>query len=95
MTKPLISGKYDGQLQLCPPDDDEDISNLFSTSFGLVAMYSSKYDIWRGFNQPSDSVVLGGNEADAVCRQLGYTEAIPGSALTQRAMLPNYTFNHY
>ena len=95
MSKPLISGKYDGQIQLCPPDDDdEETSSLFSTSFGLIAMYSSKYDIWRGFNQPNNSAVLGGSEADAVCHQLGYTGAIPGSALTQRAMLPNYTFNH-
>ena len=94
MTKPLNSGKYDGQLLLCPPDDYEETSSLFSISFGLIVMYSSKYEIWRGFNQPNNSAVLRGNEADAVCRQLGYTQAIPGSALTQRAMLPNYTFNH-
>ena len=96
VTKPLTSSKYDGQLSLCPPDPDtaNSTSSIFSKSFGLVIMYSSKYDIWRGFNQPNGSIALRGNEADAVCRQLGFTGAIPGSAVTQRALPSNYTFQH-
>ena len=94
MTKPLISGIYDSQLLLCPPDQADDISGIYSTSFGLVVMYSSKYGIWRGLNQPNDSAALGGNEADTICRQLGFTDAVPGSAVTERAMLPNNTFKH-
>ena len=94
MTKPLTLGKYDSQLLLCPPYDSDNTSSIFSTSFGLVIMYSSKYDTWRGINQHNTSDPLGGNEADAICRQLGFTGAISGSAVTQRALPQNYNFQH-
>ena len=89
MTKPLHL-TYDGQIMLCPPDDTlaYDIS-----SFGMIVMYLSKYNTWRGLNQPNNSVALGTNEADTICRQLGYTGARPGSAVTRRAV-PDYTFHH-
>lgn len=91
LTKPQTVGTYDGQILLCPPDG----SNFTrSTSFGLVAIYLSKYGIWRGMNQKNSSAPLGGNEANSICQQLGYTTAIPGSAITRRAVLQRSTFEH-
>ena len=90
--KPLTMGKYDGYILLCPPDNFT--ATTTSTSFGLVIIYLSKYDIWRGLNQPNGSEPLGLNEANAICQQLGYTTAVPGSAVTTRAVQPDYTFDH-
>ena len=42
---------------------------------------------WRGINQnkSTSDAFLGSIEADAICRQMGYTGAIPGSAVTVNA----------
>lgn len=90
MTKPLTTGTYDGQIKLCPHNN---APNNISTSFGLITMFLK--NTWRGLNQPNGSAVLGTNEADTICRQLGYTGAIPGSAITRRAYeSPEITFEH-
>ena len=49
-------------------------------------------------NKP-ESKPLGGSEADAICRELGYTGVIPGSIATKSAyeslkVRPSYNFNH-
>ena len=46
-----------------------------------------------------ESQPLGGSEADAICRELGYTGVIPGSIATKTAyentsVSPLYKFNH-
>ena len=88
MTKPLYltTGKYYGQIMLCPPDD------TLISSFGMIIIYSSKYDTWRGLNQATltSDVALETNEADTICRQLGYTGARPGSAVTKQAVYNNF-----
>ena len=85
-------GVYNGYIMLCPPDN----FNLTrrSNSFGLVAIYLTQHDSWRGLNQPNDSNPLGVNEANAICQQLGYTMAVPGSTVTSRAVQTTYTFKH-
>lgn len=79
----------DTQIKLCPPYNASTDNN---TLFGLITMYLSGNDSWRGLNQP-DNHRLGKNEADTICRQLGYAEAVPGSAVTRRELL-DYDFNH-
>ena len=78
-TKPLAP--YDGKVALCPADDATPNS---STSFGLVSIYYSDYGAWRGLNQKGGQP-LGTYEADAICRQMGFTGAFPGSAVTRNA----------
>ena len=92
--KPLAP--YDGQIGLCHSDsaNNSNISNnaKTSTSFGVIGIYYKDYDAWRGVNQRDGQPPLGGNEADAICRQMGFTEAYPGSAMTINAT--DYTFDH-
>ena len=87
---------YDGQVALCPSDDaqnSDDGSNITtSTSFGVVSIYYKTHDVWRGLNQRNGQPALEGNNADAICRQMGFTEAYPGSAVTINAS--DYTFNN-
>ena len=74
------------------------ITNIRSTSFGVVGI--RLHDKIMGISQPAagsgkKSQPLGGNEADALCRQLGYTEAIPGSVATKAAYeMQQYTFDY-
>ena len=85
--------KYDGEVRLCPPRAMQgDSNNISSISFGVVALYFTEYDSWRGVIQlPTDSnALLGGNEADAICRQMGYTGAIVGSAISKSATSYNF-----
>ena len=83
---------YDGQVVLCPPQL-VGIDNIRSTSFGVVGLRLK--DLIMGISQPAKSLPLAGSEADAICRQLGYTEAIPGSAATKAAYeAQQYMFNH-
>lgn len=87
--------KYDGIIRLCPPDGiNDDPNNITSVSFGVVALSFTDYTYWRGVLQrPTDkNAQLGGNEADAICRQLGYTGAIVGSAASKNSS--GYTFEH-
>ena len=79
----------DTQIKLCPPHNASTTNNAL---FGLITMYLSGNDSWRGLNQPDDHR-LSENEADTICRQLGYEEAVPGSAVTRREF-PDYDFNH-
>ena len=90
--KPLAP--YDGQVALCPSDNalisDATENVTTSTSFGVISIYYKDQDEWRGVNQRSGQPALKGNEADAICRQMGFTEAYPGSAVTINAS--DYTF---
>ena len=88
---------YNGQLKLCPSDDqisnDDASKTITSTSQGVVSLHIN--GIWRGINQPAQSsgtgAPLGGTEADAICRQMGFTQAVSGSALSKDAS--GYTFH--
>jgi hypothetical protein len=92
--KPLAP--YDGQVALCHSDSahNNDINKNITTSisFGVIGIYYKDYDAWRGVNQRDGQPFLEGNEADAICRQMGFTEAYPGSAVMINAS--DYTFNH-
>ena len=90
---------YDGQVVLCP-SQLVGITNRRSTSFGVVGV--RLHNKVMGVSQPvagnnKESKPLGGSEADAICRELGYTGVIPGSIATKSAyesLRPPYNFNH-
>ena len=65
----------------------------YSTSFGMISLY--KQGIWRGLDQSVSTVFLGSDEADTICRQIGYTGAVPGSAVAKSTLDKNisYTFD--
>ena len=86
-SQPLAS--YDGQVSLCPVDYNG--TDKLSTSFGLVRVHYVQNGATKGINQKGDTP-LGGIEADAVCRQMGFTGAYPRSAMTREVY--NYTFNN-
>ena len=75
---------YDGQVSLCPMDITSGDTNISSTSYGLVGIYykNKDYGAWKGINQ-KDGNLLGAYEADAICRQMGFTGAYPGTAVTR------------
>ena len=58
-------------------------NNITSISFGVVALNIGGQ--WRGIIQASggSSGLLGSDEADAICRQLGFTDAVIGSAVAR------------
>ena len=80
---------YDGQVALCPIDTTS--SNRSSTSYGLVGIYYHDYGAWKGINE-RDEKLLGAYEADAICRQMGFTGAYPGTAVT--TIVDNYEFSN-
>ena len=87
---------YDGQVILCPPQLIG-VTHKRSTSFGVIGV--RLHNKLLAISQPvgKESQPLGGSEADAICRQLGYTGVIPGSVATKSAyehMSPPYNFNH-
>ena len=92
--KPLVP--YDGQVALCNSDSAyiSDAANNVTTSvsFGVISIYYKDHDSWRGLNQRDGQPALVGNEADAICRQMGFTGAYPHSAVTINAS--NYTFRN-
>ena len=94
LEKPLAP--YNGQVALCHSDgahnNDANRNITTSTSFGVIGIHYKDYDAWRGLNQRDGQPSLEGNEADALCRQMGFTQAYPGSAVTMNAS--DYTFDH-
>ena len=90
----LITDKpYDGQVYLCPPDETERDSRNTSVSVGLIGIFLKGE--WRGLNQPVGHTALRKNAGDAICRQLGYTDAISTSIITSKAAKQfNFTFNN-
>ena len=74
---------YNGQLALCPADsatDDPDVK--LSVSSGMVSLYLKLDGTWRGLNTKT---LLGTTEANTICRQMGFTGAVPGSAVQRSA----------
>lgn len=92
---PVPQRPYDGEIRLCAPDNHTNYieSNIkVSVSFGVVGMYFDEHSVWRGINQfNAQTDLLGSVEADTICKQMGYTGAIPGSAIARSAS--NYTFD--
>ena len=87
---------YDGEIRLCPPDstlNNPKNANITSVSFGVVALNIGGQ--WRGIIQTSESGggsgLLGSNEADAICRQLGFTDAVIGSAVARSSTSYSYS----
>ena len=96
--------KYDGQVILCPPQFDNVGGTIYkrSASFGVIGV--RLHNKLMTISQPvagsgKESQPLGSSEADAICRELGYTGVIPGSIATKSAyenmtVLPPYKFNY-
>ena len=83
---------YNGEVRLCPPDQEISSNIKSSISYGVPALYFAEYGVWRGIIQTQSNAFLGNTEANAICRQMGYTGAIPGSATARNAS--NYTFDN-
>ena len=77
---------YDGQVALCPVANTS--ADIYSTSFGLIGIYYTDYGAWKGINQRK---LLGAYEADTICRQMGFTGAYSGTAITR--IVENYDFS--
>ena len=75
----MTNSPYVGQVRLCSPNGFPD--GVKSVSMGLVQIYL--YGAWGGINQYNSSHPLGSYTGDSICRQLGYTNAVAGSAMTQ------------
>ena len=83
---------YDGQVTLCPSDDAQnDDSIKSSTSYGVISLYYAEAKVWMGLNQNYFTTPLGSNEADTICRQMGYTGFLPGT-IAARSDAP-YSFD--
>jgi hypothetical protein len=92
---------YDGQVILCPPQL-AGIAYRRSSSFGIIGV--RLHNKLMAVSQPKPvagndkkSQPLGGSEADAICRELGYTGVIPGSIATKSAYESSrspYNFDH-
>ena len=86
---------YDGQLSLCAADTTLPKLNnntRYSISFGMVSLYKLETDTWRGVDQNVSNTFLGSDEGDTICRQMGYTGAVPGSAIAKSAS--TFTFSN-
>ena len=86
---------YDGQVALCPSEDAINNDTIkSSTSYGVISLYFDRYDlkVWRGVNLHNISAPLGSNEADAICRQMGYTGSITRTIITRKAA--EYSFDN-
>ena len=77
----MANSPYNGQVRLCSPDGFP--VRTQSVSIGLVQIYL--YGGWGGINQHNFSHPLGSNTANSICRQLGYTNAVAGSVMTQKS----------
>ena len=94
---PVPEHPYDGEIQLYAPDNhtnyiESDVK--VSVSFGVVRVYFDEHSVWRGINQfNAQTDLLGNIEADTICKQMGYTGAISGSAIARSAS--SYTFDTY
>ena len=72
---------YNGQVRLCAPAGFH--NDTQSTSFGVAQLYLKVHGGgWGGVNQHNMSVPLGSYEADSICRQLGYTNAVASYTMT-------------
>ena len=83
---------YDGQISLCPADvtlPEVNDNTHYSVSFGMISLY--KQGTWRGLDQNISNAFLGSDEADTICRQIGYTGAVTGSAVAKSTS--QYTFD--
>ena len=66
--------------------------NLVPPIYGVISVYYEHYRVWRGLNQYDSNTPLGSNEADAICRQMGYTGSITGTIVTRNAS--DYPFDN-
>ena len=83
MGTPLFTKEYtyEGKVQLCPPDNViDDMSYLArQISFGIVSVYMNS--LWGSVNENSTSS-FGYNQANSICKQLGFTGAVKDSVRT-------------
>ena len=83
------SSPYNGKLALCPTDNATSDPNIrLSVSHGMVSLYFASHGTWRGLDTKA---LLGATEANTICRQMGFTGAVPGSATALSAT--DRTFN--
>lgn len=89
--KLLTKSPYEGQVNLCPPQNFPIYNCTVSTGLVLINMYGQ----WRGLNQNSSYPRLGSHEANSICRQLGYTHAVVNSAIAMNSTGETYSHCYY
>ena len=84
-------GPYKGQVQLCPPDEviDDSAYPARQVSFGIVSIYLNS--LWGSLNENSTSMV-GYDQTNSICKQLGFTGAVRDSARTVSSYKGQYSF---
>ncbi len=89
---PLVKDTYPGQVQLCPPDQIIDNSTYPAQqiSFGIISVNLGS--MWGSVNENSNTMI-GSNQVNGVCQQLGFTGAVRNSARTVSSY-SSYTFTH-
>ena len=89
MDYPLTEKAYQGQVQLCPPDQlTSDTSHTtiprpaLQVSMGIVSVFERK--LWGSLNYGDygTGVTVTHQQANSICRQLGFTGAVVDSART-------------
>ena len=84
---------YNGQVQLCPPDEviDDSTYPARQVSFGIVSTYLHSF--WGSLNENSSSMV-GYDQTNNICKQLGFTGAVRDSARTVSSYKGQYSFTN-
>ncbi len=84
---------YNGQVQLCPPDEviDDSTYPARQVSFGIVSTYLHSF--WGSLNENSSSMV-GYDQTNNICKQLGFTGAVRDSARTVSSNKGQYSFTN-
>ena len=86
-SRPWYSDYFNGQITLCPSDNQTSDSVWTSVSFGVISLQFN--GTWKGIHLTYDAP-LQNSEADTICRQMGFTGAKTGSAVAITAT--QYTF---
>ena len=81
---------YEGQVWLCPPDG-ADAGPLHQISMGLVLIFL--HNEWGAINERNIETSLRTYRANSICRQLGYSQAVPDSTLTVEGASARYTYD--
>ena len=94
ITSEKMEANYDGDVMLWSPDPPANSNGYFSPSYGAVVIFDG---VNMEFITFSKKQLFSVNVADTICRQLGYTESIPNSAmlLSNAVELFNFNFSNF
>ena len=89
---PLMDKAYEGQVQLCPPDEFGNETNpAAQVSMGIVSVFENTQ--WGSLNENDSNYRITHQQANSICRHLGFTGAVVDSARTVQSYAGQYTFS--